>query len=139
MTITISPASDEEVRSGDIGRRLREFNYKHVGVYPEAQYIRLNAREEDGRVIGGLRALVALHWLRVEVLFVDEAARGKGVGSGLLAEAERIAKDMGAANAALETFEWQAPLFYRKQGYEEAARLDDYAGGFYLALMKKRL
>lgn len=26
----------------------------------------------------------------------------------------------------LETFEWQAPAFYRKHGYEDCARIDDY-------------
>lgn len=46
---------------------------------------------------------------------------------------------MGARNAAVETFEWQAPVFYAKQGYEEVARIDDYANGFYLCLMKKSL
>jgi ribosomal protein S18 acetylase RimI-like enzyme len=45
----------------------------------------------------------------------------------------------GARNAALETFEWQAPSFYQKHGYEEVARLEVYAKGFYLALMKKAL
>ena len=33
--------------------------------------------------------------------------------------------------------EWQAPRFYQKHGYEEVARLEGYAKGFYLALMKK--
>ena len=85
------------------------------------------------------RAVVALYWLRVEVLWVDEAARGRGIGSRLLAEAEHLAREMGARNAALETFEWQAPRFYKKHGYEEVARIEGYANGFYLALMKKAL
>ena len=82
---------------------------------------------------------MVFYWLRVEVLWVDEAARGKGIGSRLLAEAERLAREMGARNAALETFEWQAPRFYQKHGYEEVARLEGYAKHFYLALMKKSL
>ena len=139
MTVIISPATEEEVLSGEIGRRLREFNYTHVGEYPATEYIRLNARAGDGSVVGGIRAVVALYWLRVEVLWVDEAARGTGIGSRLLAEAERLAKDIGARNAALETFEWQAPRFYEKHGYREVARIDGYAKGFYLALMKKAL
>ena len=48
-------------------------------------------------------------------------------------------KEMGARNAALETFEWQAPRFYQKHGYEEVARLEGYVKDFYLALMKKAL
>lgn len=138
-SITISPATDDEVRSGDIGRRLRQFNYGYVGEYPEAQPIRLNARNEAGAVVGGLRAVVFLYWLRVEVLWVDEPARGVGLGSRLLHQAEDEAKALGAQNAALETFEWQAPAFYAKQGYEEVARIDGYAKGFYLCLMKKAL
>lgn len=139
MDVLIAPASDEEVRSGEVGRRLREFNYAHIGEYPQQQYIRLNAKDADGRLLGGLRAVVALHWLRVEVLWVDEAVRHQGIGARLLAEAEKLAREQGARNAALETFEWQAPGFYAKQGYVEAARIDAYAGNFYLALMKKAL
>jgi GNAT superfamily N-acetyltransferase len=139
MTVTISPATEEEVQSGEIGRRLREFNYTYVGEYGATEYIRLNAREADGSVVGGIGAVVALYWLRVEVLWVDEVVRGRGIGSRLLAEAERLAREMGARNAALETFEWQAPRFYEKHGYEEVARIEGYAQGFYLAMMKKAL
>ena len=109
MDVVIAPATEEEVRSGEVGRRLREFNYAHVGEYPQTQYIRLNAKDSDGRLLGGLRAVVALYWLRVEVLWVDESARRQGIGTRLLAEAEQLARQQGARNAALETFEWQRP------------------------------
>jgi len=98
MTFTISPAIEEEVRSGEIGRRLREFNYTYVGEYPATESIRLNAREADGSVVGGIRAVVTLYWLRVEGLWVHEAARGKDIGSRLLVEAERLARETGARN-----------------------------------------
>ena len=137
--VAVSPATDEEVRSGDIGRRLRHFNYGFIGEYPEVQTIRLNARDGEGNVVGGLRAIVAMHWLRLEVLFVDESQRRTGIGSAMLREAERLAREMGAKNAALETFEWQGPAFYAKHGYVEAGRIDGYAGGYYLALMVKPL
>ena len=139
MKYTVSPATDEEVRSGYVGRQLREFNYCHVGDYPEVQYIRLNARDSELQVVGGLRAIVAMFWLRIEVLWVRDDVRGRGVGSQLLLEAERLARGLGAKNAALETFEWQAPRFYARHSYEEAARLDKYIGDFYLAIMRKAL
>jgi ribosomal protein S18 acetylase RimI-like enzyme len=139
MEVPIYPVTEDEVRSGYVGRQLREFNYGHVGEYPEVQYIRLNSRDADGQVVGGLRAVVVLYWLRVEVLWVSEAARGNGIGSRLLAQGERIALAMGAKNAALETFEWQAPRFYEKPGYQEAARMENYIGGFYLTIMRKQL
>lgn len=139
MSVTIAPATEEEVRSGYVGRQLREFNYRFVGEYPEVQYVRLNARNAEGQVVGGLRAIVAMHWLRVEVLWVHDDMRRQGIGSKLLGEAERIARDLGAVNAALETFEWQAPAFYARHGYAEVARLDKYVGDFYLAVMRKVL
>jgi hypothetical protein len=61
MDVTVSPATEDEVRSGFVGRQLREFNYKHVGEYPEVQAVRLNARSSEGQVVGGLRAIVAMH------------------------------------------------------------------------------
>lgn len=137
--LTISRATEEEVQSGDIGRRLRHFNYGVIGEYPETQYVRLNAREARGRVVGGLRGFVFLYWLQVEVLFVDELVRGTGVGSALLNAAERQARELGAKNSSVTTFEWQAPGFYTKHGYEEEGRTEKYVDDYYLARMTKRL
>ncbi|TWD76121.1 acetyltransferase (GNAT) family protein [Variovorax beijingensis] len=137
--ITITAATPEELRSGELGRKLRHYNYGFVGEYPEQQYIRLNARDGNARLLGGLRGFVFLYWLNIEVLFVEADVRGLGLGSRLLAEAERQAIELGVTNAKLETFEWQAPAFYQKHGYEEYARVDGYAPGFYLASMKKSL
>ena len=53
--------------------------------------------------------------------------------------AEQKARELGARNATLNTFEWQARAFYLKQGYEEFGRIDDYIQGFYMAYMKKAL
>ena len=137
---TICIASEEEVRSGQpLGRRLREFNYHFIGEYPESKAIWLNAKDADGVVIGGIRGFVVFHWLRVEFLWVEQASRRTGVGAELLAEAEIQARELGAKNAGVETFEWQAPEFYCKQGYTEATRLDDYVDGYYLAFMRKQL
>jgi len=136
---TITTATDEEVRSGYLGRQLRQFNYGFVDEYPEVQPVRLNAKDIDGKVVGGVRAFVFLYWLQVDVLWVEDSARGRGLGARLLAQAETLARELGARNARLETFEWQARGFYLKQGYEEFARIDKYADDFYLAFMRKAL
>jgi len=139
MNITLSTPTEEQLRSGELGLKLRRYNYGFVGEYPKQEYIRIDARDDSGRLLGGLRGFVFLYWLDVEVLFVEEDVRGAGLGSRLLAEAEQQAITLGAKNAKLSTFEWQARGFYLKQGYEEHARIDDYAPGFYLAYMKKAL
>ncbi len=147
MVISISVASREEEHSDDIVRRLREFNYAHVGEYHYGyigdslplRRINLNALTEDGRVVGGIRAFIISSLLRIEVLFVDEAQRGQAIGARLLAEAEQLARGMGAKNASLETFEFQAPEFYARYGYMEMSRIKGHAKDFYLVAMTKVL
>ena len=93
---TIIEAPEDEVRSGELGRRLRYFNYGFVGQYPESKPVWLSARDGEGRMVGGLRGYVFLYWLHIDVLWVDEAARGTGLGSALLTQAETKAKAVKA-------------------------------------------
>lgn len=140
MTVpTITEATPEEVRSGELGRRLRHFNHGFVGEYPDSQPVWLNAKDDNGRLVGGLRGYVFLYWLHIDVLWVDETARAGGLGSRLLAQAEAKARGLGAHSVKLDTFEWQAREFYARRGYEEFGRIDDHTQGYYLAFMKKRL
>jgi GNAT superfamily N-acetyltransferase len=137
--IEIYTPTAEEVHSGELGRRMRQFNYGFVGEYGQVQPAWVSAKDGSGALVGGLRGFVFLHWLNVELLFVDESARRQGVGHRLLAAAEQKARELGARNVTLNTFEWQAREFYLKQGYEEFGRIDNYIQGFYAAYMKKAL
>jgi len=136
---TIAVASEDEVRAGTLGKLLREFNYERVGRYPEGQGVYLNAKDERGRLLGGFRGEVYFHWLFVNVLFVDERERGRGLGTRLLSEGEASAKAKGALHARLETFEWQAPGFYLKRGYRELLRMPGYYRQYSLSLFTKEL
>ncbi|MGQ0546914.1 MAG: GNAT family N-acetyltransferase [Betaproteobacteria bacterium] len=57
------------------------------------------------------------------MLWVDEAARGKGFGTKLMREAERRARKRGCALIWLNTFSFQAPRSYEKLGCRRFARL----------------
>lgn len=137
--VEIYTPTAEEVHSGEMGRRMRQFNYGFVGEYGQVQPVWVSAKDDTGRPIGGLRGFVFLNWLNVGLLFVDESVRRQGVGHRLLATAEQKGRELGARNATLNTFEWQAREFYLKQGYEEFGRIDNYIQGFYAAYMKKAL
>jgi GNAT superfamily N-acetyltransferase len=138
MNCAVVEATEDEVRSGVIGRSLREFNYGVIGEYPKERPIRLNAKNTDGELLGGLRAIVSIHWLIVEVLWVAEGSRGHGVGRALLRECESRALALGAHSAWLQTFDWQAPAFYARQGYVECARMRYYVQGHDLITLEKR-
>ncbi|MFJ9979798.1 GNAT family N-acetyltransferase [Streptomyces cyaneofuscatus] len=98
------------------------------------------ALDEHGTVAGGLTGRTWAYWLHVELLWVDARHRGSGLGSQLLAEAERVARtERACTRSRLETWDFQAPDFYRKQGYEEIGRVEDYPPGVTEFILTKRL
>ncbi|MEU6253302.1 N-acetyltransferase [Streptomyces sp. NPDC047043] len=79
-------------------------------------------------------------WLHVTYLWVDERHRGTGLGSHLLAQAEHIAREeRGCGSSRLETWDFQAPGFYKKQGYEVVCVIPDYPPGITEYTLTKRL
>ncbi|MFF2215275.1 GNAT family N-acetyltransferase [Streptomyces antibioticus] len=98
------------------------------------------ASDAGGALAGGLVGHTWAGWLHVTYLWVDERHRGTGLGARLLAEAERVAReDRDCRHARLETWDFQAPGFYRKQGYEVACVIEDYPPGLTEYTLTKRL
>ena len=60
----------------------------------------------------------------IDRFFLPEERRGNRLGSRLLAMAEAEGKRRGCTLGGLFTLQFQAPGFYRKQGWEIAAKLD---------------
>ncbi|MFJ2831564.1 GNAT family N-acetyltransferase [Streptomyces sp. NPDC087263] len=98
------------------------------------------ALDDAGALAGGLVGHTWAAWLHVTYLWVDDLHRGTGLGSRLLSEAERIARhDRDCGAARLETWDFQAPDFYRKQGYEVVCAIPDYPPGVTEYTLTKRL
>lgn len=85
--------------------------------------VHIRASAPDGTMLGGLVGARLQGWLYVKLLAVSEQARGRGVGARLLAAAEEMARGEGLAGVYLDTFEFQAPRFYVREGYAEIGRL----------------
>ncbi|MFE0819429.1 GNAT family N-acetyltransferase [Streptomyces sp. NPDC058847] len=96
--------------------------------------------QPSGTLAGGLVGHTWATWLHVTYLWVDTPHRGTGLGSALLTEAERTARDeRRCAAARVETWDFQAPDFYRKQGYEVVCVIPDYPPGVTEYTLVKRL
>ncbi|GGU18445.1 MULTISPECIES: GNAT family N-acetyltransferase [Streptomyces] len=94
----------------------------------------------DDRLAGGLVGHTWASWLHVTYLWVDGRHRGAGLGSRLLARAETIAvRDRGCRAARVETWDFQAPGFYRKRGYEVVGVIPDYPPGITEYTLVRRL
>ena len=83
-------------------------------------------------------ASVSRTGLFVNLLWVHADLRRSGIGSGLLAEAERRAIALGCHSSYLDTFSFQGPEFYPKFGYREFGRLD-YPPDHQRIFLKKQL
>ncbi len=97
------------------------------------------ARAADGTVVGGLRARQWGAAVEVQQIWVDETRRRQGVGARLMQMLEQAAVDRGAQVIFLDTFTFQAPAFYLRCGFEEAARIDGFPDGVVKHLMIKRI
>ncbi|TLS40455.1 GNAT family N-acetyltransferase [Streptomyces montanus] len=98
------------------------------------------ALDERDDLAGGLVGHTWTSWLHVTYLWVDERHRGLGVGGRLLAEAERVAAaERGCHDSRVETWDFQAPEFYKKQGYDVVCVIPDYPPGITEYTLTKRL
>jgi GNAT superfamily N-acetyltransferase len=86
------------------------------------QALKLEAVDDGGTLLGGVYGYSQLGWLFIKLLAVAPDARGTGTGWQLMKRAEQIAIQRALAGIYLDTFEFQAPGFYRKLGYEEYGR-----------------
>ena len=133
--ISASPTENEIQLVRDA---LYQFNREIVGDDGHTP-LNLVLRNEDGTIIGGLLGGTYWGWLYVDILWVKDEERGKGLGSKLLAEAEKEAIARGCHHAHLDTMSWQAPAFYQKQGYEVIGVLPDIPNGNQKYLLMKAL
>ena len=77
----------------------------------------------EGKVVGGLAGELYAGWMFIKYFFLEEALRRNGIGRAVIAAAEARALERGCHSAWVDTFSFQAPEFYRKQGYAEFGRL----------------
>ena len=78
-------------------------------------------------------------YAHVEVLWVSEPLRGKGVGRRLLEAAEAEARSRGCTSIVLSSHEFQAPRFYAKLGYRPVGTTEDTPVGYRGFHFQKRL
>lgn len=132
--------NDEEVDY--IDDMLMEHNRLSKPFEQKEPYINIRRciKDSKGQVIAGILAYSVM-WqiLYIDTLWVNEEHRSKGYGSLLLKEVENEAKNIGCHIAHLDTFDFQGPEFYIKNGYEVFGVLKDSPKGHKEYFLTKRL
>jgi len=118
--------SASDVRALEDG--LYRYNVEQTG-RDDGQWLAIFVRDADGRVIAGLSGWTWAGWLKVNNLWLRPDLRGKGHGRDLLTAAETEAKARGCTRATLDTYSFQAPLFYQRLGYKIVGAVDDMPAG----------
>lgn len=110
---------------------LIAFNHQNFPEHLRERYkeVQLYLKDQEGQVVGGLVGDICWNWLEVHLLYVDEAYRKFGYGTQLIQEAERVAREWKCDFMKLDTLDFQAPLFYKKQGFEVYGKIEN-AGSF---------
>jgi GNAT superfamily N-acetyltransferase len=136
IEVSVNPGDEERAA---ILRPLRAYNLAQAGD-PKPEKIALLVRDEhSNEVIGGLYGEIFYRWLFIELLAIPEQARGQGTGSRLMDMAEALAREKGCVGIWLDTFDFQAPAFYRKHGFSEFGHIEEFPPGHKRLFLQKRL
>jgi GNAT superfamily N-acetyltransferase len=140
MDLPIPPVetelNPEDVRF--IEDRLYDYNVEQTGL-ADGRWLTIFVRDDNGDIAAGLHGWTWGGGCRVQTLWVRSDLRRHGYGTRLLAAAEAEARARGCDRLLLDTFSFQAPLFYQKHGYEIVGVDDDVLSDHKLYRLKKRL
>ena len=123
MHIRLENTESQKVQ--EIGDLIRSYNRSNREA-AESEPLNIYVEDDSGELMAGLVAETFGNWLEIEYLFVKEEFRGQGIGSQLLQQAESEAKNRNCRFAFVNTYQFQAPDFYKMHGYKEVFALQDY-------------
>jgi GNAT superfamily N-acetyltransferase len=95
---------------------LYKYNVEQIG-FDDGKGLTIFVRDDAGVIVAGLHGWTWCGTCKVERLWVRADLRRQGYGQRLLAAAEQEARVRGCHQILLDTFSFQAPLFYQKLGF----------------------
>ena len=120
-----------------IGKKINEIVPREVDA-DEEEFV-LKVENEAGEIVGGCIAQAyEYRWSRMflDTLWVDERYRHHGIGSMIIREVERIAREKGCRVVTLGTASYMARPFYEKHGYTVFTTLKKANGYISYSLVK---
>ncbi len=92
----------------------------------EDELVVFKVTDDDGTILAGCNLIIS-SWKTAEldILWVNEKHRGRGIGSALIREAECAARERGCGLMTLGTFDFQARPLYEKHGFTVCGTIED--------------
>jgi len=118
--------------------QLYEFNQTATGIN-DGRGLGIFLWDDSGNMLAGAAGYTWGGTCELRQVWVAQDQRGGGLGRRLLAVAEAEAILRGCTQIVVTTHSFQAPVFYRKLGYEVVSQIADYPRGFAQLILQKNL
>lgn len=134
----------DQVQASDLSALRAGSNRFNIQQVPELEHasddeVAVLVRDNAGDIEGGVVANMDWDWLYVDLLWLDDSLRSKGMGRRLMGRIEQFARSKNVP-VYLMTTEFQALPFYQHLGYELFATLLNRPHGYaYYYLRKSHL
>jgi len=123
----IATTSPKEEDKKIIDQGITEYNLQKIG---EQKYIPIASfAKDENQTIGGITGNLFWNYLYIDLMWIDENYRGKGIGRKLIEAVEKLAIENGIFRSHLCTASFQSLGFYEKCGYSVFGKLDDMPEG----------
>jgi GNAT superfamily N-acetyltransferase len=125
--IELTDAPDGRLE-GVLGAGLQAHNAAQFG-YADGRKLAVLAHDpESGELVGGLLGRTTLGLFFLDLFYLPERLRGRGLGSQILRMAEAEAIWRGCVAATLVTTNFRTPEFYTRHGWQEFGRVPSVPG-----------
>lgn len=140
MTLKIIQQENQEDRDF-IRSKVIEHNRESLPGEAKKEFGQISfiARDEEGNIIGGITGTYFWQNMHIDFLWVDTAARGQRIAEQLMQRMEEYAREKKCRLMIVDTFSFQAPGFYAKQGFLEFGVVEDHPAGHSQHYFEKRL
>ena len=115
----------ESKRTQELANLIRAYNRSNREP-SKSEPLNIYLEDEQGNLKAGMVAETFGNWLEIEYLYVSDDLRGQGIGSKILEMSENESRNRGCKYSFVDTFNFQAPKFYKKHGYKEVFALKKY-------------
>jgi len=120
--------------------KLKSYNLQFTSSIPFSVSKPVNLiLREDNLINGGLLGYLYWKCCSIDILWIDESCRNKGLGTKLMRKIEEIACENNCNLIHVDTMSFQALEFYKKLGYCVFGELSGYPNEFVRYYLKKEL